>query len=88
MYPFKMLVLGLALAFENATKRKAKVTRDPDRERFRGRFVCLVEKVLPLTCDCATDLGQTFPYPQSPQRRGRYVYEWTRSGSRRRLEGS
>jgi hypothetical protein len=84
MYPFKMLILALALAFENATKRKAKVTYDPVNNQFKGLFLRLVETVLPLTRDCATELGQTFPHPQTPHQRGRYVLEWTRSGSRRR----
>ena len=87
MYPFKKLILGLALAFENATKRKAKVTYDPVSEQYKGLFLSLVEKVLPLTRDCATELGQTFPHPQTPQKRGRYVLEWTRSGSRKRIAG-
>ena len=87
MYPFKMLILGLVLAFENATKRKAKVIWNDEYGRYEGDFVRFVETVLPLTRDCASEMGQIFPYPKTPQQRGRYVYDWTRAGSRKLWRG-
>jgi hypothetical protein len=88
MYPFTMLILSLVLAFEAATERKARVTYDPVRKRYKGDFFRFVEKVLPLAPECAAQLGQNFPHPQTHEQRGRYVHEWTRSKSRRRTPGA
>jgi predicted HicB family RNase H-like nuclease len=75
---FTMLVLYLARAFENATKRKAKVTWNAHKDRFQGDFISLVEGVLPLAKELAEGSGLPFPYPNSRRSRGKYVYELTR----------
>jgi hypothetical protein len=75
-----MLVRGLAEAFELATGRAAKVTWNDTSNRYEGRFVNLVETVLPLALTCAEKFGWQIPCPGSQRARGKYIYEATRSG--------
>jgi len=77
MVAFRWLVLYLARAFAHATGRPAKVTSHPHRERFEGKFVNLVEEVLPLALRCCDPTAdQSMPCPASPKARGTRVNPW------------
>jgi hypothetical protein len=80
MLAFDTLIKGLARAYQNATGRAAKVTWDDYHKCYRGRFVNLVEAVLPAVCALA---GTTppIPIPQSAHARGKYIYDATRAGA-------
>ena len=82
--PFRLLVMYLAVAFRNATDRKAKVTWDDVKACYKGRFVNFVEAVLLLTKDWPARLDVTFSYPSTPRSRGRYIYNLTRAGAGKR----
>jgi hypothetical protein len=76
---FNMLMRTLALAFERATGRAAKVTVDP-RGKYGGDFVELVETMLPLTENCAKQFGWPVSFPKTTRARGKYIYDHTRAG--------
>jgi hypothetical protein len=76
---FRILVLYLGRAFENATNHKPKVTWNEHTDRFEGKFIRLVEAVLPLARKLAEGSRQPFPFPNSPRSRGKYIYELTRA---------
>jgi hypothetical protein len=80
MLGFGILVRSLARAFEGATGGPAKVTWSEHRETYEGRFVKLVETMLPLALRCAVKFGRPMPCPDSPRARGKYIYEATRAG--------
>jgi hypothetical protein len=80
MLEFQMLVRGLACAFEDFTGRPAKVTRNTYRRTYEGRFVALVESMLPLALTCTESFGWKMFHPGSKRARGKYIYEMTRSG--------
>jgi hypothetical protein len=83
MFAFSALVSGLKRAFENATRRKAKVTWHEHRERYEGKFLRLVEAVLPLALAVAGNPERPMRHPDSAQSRGKYVYEATRRNRKR-----
>jgi hypothetical protein len=80
MLEFAMLVRGLVEAFEMATGRAAKVTLNQHNNKYEGRFVNLVETMLPLAQTCAEKFRWQIPCPSSQRARGKYIYEATRSG--------
>ena len=82
--PFRLFFLYLAVAFQSATDQKAKVTWDDIKGCYKGRFVNFVEAVLSLTKDWPERLDVTFSYPSTPRKRGKYIYELTRAGARKR----
>jgi hypothetical protein len=82
--PFRLFVLYLAVAFENATHREAKVTWDDVKRCYKGKFVNFVEAVLSLTKDWPERLDATFSYPRTPRPRGQYIYNLTRAGAGKR----
>jgi hypothetical protein len=88
MIGFQELIEGLLLAFKRATGRDGKVTLHPaQRERdgyYGGRFLRLVEAVLPLVRDVTEHLGEPLEFPTSPQARAKYIYEMTRKGSKKK----
>ena len=82
--PFRLFVLYLAVAFQSAADRKAKVTWDDVKGCYKGPFVNFVEAVLSLTKDWPERLDVTFSYPSTPRKRGKYIYELTRAGAGKR----
>jgi hypothetical protein len=62
--PFRLFVLYLAVAFQNATHRKAKVTWDDVEGCYKGQFVNFVEAVLSLTKDWPARLDVTASTPK------------------------
>jgi hypothetical protein len=88
MLAWNTLVTGLKQAFEGATGRAAKATWSEYREQWEGRFVLLVEAVLPLANSLTGgDEKQPMNYPQTPFLRGNYIHRATRSrrGQKKRL---
>jgi hypothetical protein len=85
MVAFTALVAGLARAFKLATGKDAKVTRNPYEGRYGGRFITLVEAVLPLVRNLTEHLGASLRYPPTPLARGKFIYEQTRAGRDKRL---
>jgi hypothetical protein len=83
MVAFSALIRGLKRAFENATGLPAKVTKHPYREQFEGKFLQLVESVLPLALEVVGDSHGRMPYPESPRARGKYVHEATKAKRKR-----
>jgi hypothetical protein len=82
--PFRLFVLYLAVAFQNATHRKAKVTWDDVKRCYKGRFINFVERVLSLMKGWPERLDGKFSYPSSPRSRGKYIYDLTRAGAGKR----
>lgn len=82
MLAFNMLIKRLAAAFEHATGRAAKVTWNEHRKEYGGKFLSLVEAVLPLVLECAESLGSRLPCPRSQRARGKYIFGITRAGRR------
>jgi hypothetical protein len=80
MVAFNALVRVLARAFKRATNKSAKATWDEHRRRFSGKFVSLVEAVLPLANQWAGTPGRQMRFPKSANMRGHYIYELTRRG--------
>jgi hypothetical protein len=80
MVAFDTLIRGLARAYQNATGRAAKVTWSQYDNCYQGRFVNLVEAVLPAVCELA---GTTPPMrcPESAHARGKFIYDATRAGA-------
>ena len=83
MVAFRMLVSGLARAFENATGRAAKVTWNQYRDRYEGDFVGLVESVFTTVLVLAPEM----PHPESALARGKYIYDSTRLGAKTTRSG-
>jgi hypothetical protein len=83
MLAFDTLIKWLARAYQNATGRAAKVTWNEHDNCYQGRFVSLVEAVLPVVCALA---GTTPPMrcPQSAGARGKFIYDATTSIETRR----
>jgi hypothetical protein len=84
MIAFHALIWGLKQAFEHATRRAAKVTWSEHQQRYGGRFLTLVEAVLPLALALSEDAGRPLRYPPSPEARGKYIFAMTRAGTRSR----
>jgi hypothetical protein len=78
MIAFQILVRRLAVAFQRTVGRAAKVTWNPHKQCYEGKFVKLVEAVLPIALECAERLGLKMPYPKTPRSRGKYIFEITR----------
>jgi hypothetical protein len=76
MLAFSFLIRDLAGAYQNATGRPAKVTWNAHRNCFEGRFVNLVEAVLPAVCALA-GTAPPIRIPKSPRARGKYIYDAT-----------
>jgi hypothetical protein len=76
MLAFRTLIKGLKRAFERATGSAAAVTWDPRRSRYEGKFVNLVEAVLPLAVPAA---GEERPMrcPAFAKARGKYIHKMT-----------
>jgi hypothetical protein len=77
MIAFEILVRRLAAIFEKFTGRAAKVTWNAYERRYDGKFVNLVEAVLPMTVECAKQLGTEMPYPRTHLARGKYIFKVT-----------
>jgi hypothetical protein len=77
MITFETLVKKLAVVFQRATGRAAKVTWNAYKKRHEGKFVNLVEAVLPIALECAERLGPKMPCPKTPLARGKYIFEIT-----------
>jgi hypothetical protein len=77
MQTFELLVRLLAAAFERTTGRKAKVTWNASRGRFEGKFVNLVETVLPIVRRCAEQFGQPLHCPSTARARGKHIVKVT-----------
>jgi hypothetical protein len=77
MIAFEILVKRLAAIFRRAIGRAAKVTWNAHKERYEGKFVNLVEAVLPIALECAERLGPGMPCPRTARARGKYIYEIT-----------
>jgi hypothetical protein len=70
---------GLVHVYEQATGHEAAVTRNSIDDSYKGSFLDLVGKVLPLACKIAeTVTGQTLSHPNSPREIGAHVNEVTR----------
>jgi hypothetical protein len=80
MLEFQMLVEGLDRAFQDLTGHQAKVTWNPYLKKYEGRFVDLVEVMLPLALTCTERFGWKMSHPGSKRARGKYIYEMTRLG--------
>jgi hypothetical protein len=78
MIAFEILVKRLAAAFRKAVGRDAKVTWNPHEQRFEGKFVKLVESVLPIALECAERFGCKMPCPRTDLARGKYIQKITR----------
>jgi hypothetical protein len=81
MLAFNALVRALARAYKRATNKPAKAAWDEYNKRFSGKFVSLVESVLPLAKRWAGTPERPILYPQSPKARGKYIHELTRRGA-------
>ena len=66
MIVFEILVRRLSAVFKGATGRAAKVTWNAHKERYEGKFVNLVEAVLPIAVECAERLGTEWPILEPP----------------------
>jgi hypothetical protein len=80
MVAFNTLVRILARAFKRATNKSAKATWDDRRGHFSGKFVSLVETVLPLAIRWAGPPERQMRFPKSAIMRGHYIYDLTRRG--------
>jgi hypothetical protein len=85
MVAFNALVTGLARAFQIATGRAAKVTRNSAEDTYGGPFLALVEAVLPLAEGLTNGLGISLRRPRSRLALGKYVSEQTRAGKKRHV---
>jgi hypothetical protein len=76
---------GLAHAYQPATGDDAKVTWNNHDERYEGRFLDLVEKVLRVASNIAgTVTERRLAYPKTEGARGRYIYDATRAGAKKK----
>jgi hypothetical protein len=80
MLAFGALVTGLADAFKIVTGRAAKVTWREIEGRYGGRFIELVEAVLPVAEDVTVHLGTPLRHPKTANLRGKFILEHTRAG--------
>src|SRR5271166_578227 len=80
MFAFRRLVVGLAREFESATGRAAKVTWSDFHKCYEGRFIDLVDNVLPIVLELAPNL----PHPRTARARGKYIHAVTRERRRKR----
>ena len=79
MIVFEILVRRLSAVFKGATGRAAKVTWNAHKERYEGKFVNLVEAVLPIAVERAERLGTEMAHLRTALARGKYILELTRS---------
>jgi hypothetical protein len=79
MIVFEILVRRLSAVFKGATGRAAKVTWNAHKERYEGKFVNLVEAVLPIAVERAERLGTDTAHLRTALARGKYILELTRS---------
>jgi hypothetical protein len=85
MMAFERLIVHLAQAFEHATGQIAGVTWNDVKRRFEGKFVALVEAVLPLALSYCKVCGSEMVCPESKSARGKFVSRITQAlRSRRR----
>jgi len=74
MLAFAVFISRLADLFERATGHEAKaVTYNPYSERVEGRFVALVEAVLPELARLAEHTGKRLEQPNSARARGAFI---------------
>jgi hypothetical protein len=78
MWGFTTLVIHLGFAYEEFAGRQAKASYRADRSLYGGKFLDCVEVLLPQIVRLLSARGVPFPYPQSKNARGRYIYEITR----------
>jgi hypothetical protein len=71
-FVFETLVLRLAAVYEQATGRKATVTRDPHGS-IGGVFPGFIEATLPKVLELSRASGRPFPHPNTKQARGEYI---------------
>jgi hypothetical protein len=83
MVAFGALIGGLKRAFESATGKPAKATWNAYRTKYEGKFLGLVEAVLPLALVVACHSQPPMRHPESAQARGKYIYEATRTKKKR-----
>jgi hypothetical protein len=80
MVAFNALVGVLARAFKRATNKEARVTWNDDTRLYSGKFLSLVEAVLPWAAHWAGTPERPIVYPNSLNGRGKRIYELTRRG--------
>jgi hypothetical protein len=73
MIAFQMLVKRLGAVFQKAVGRAAKVTWNSYKQLYEGKFVKLVEAVLPIALQCTEVFGSKMPCPKTAQARGKYI---------------
>jgi hypothetical protein len=85
MLAFRVLVEGLAKAFEVGTGRKAKVSWNvaKDKDQWGGKFMELVEALLPLAKQLA-GTERPLRVPKNRDALGQYLHELTRAKTRNR----
>jgi hypothetical protein len=79
MIAFEILVNRLGAVFQRAVGRAAKVTWNPYKKRYEGKFVKLVEALLPIALECTEGLGSKMPCPKIARARGKYISQITGS---------
>jgi hypothetical protein len=79
MLTFRTLIAGLRRAFARAKGKNAGVTWNEHRKQFEGKFLKLVEAVLPLAMSFSSK-ERPMRIPKTSNARGKYVYEMTRRG--------
>jgi len=85
---FRVLVLGLARAFEHGSGRRATVTRNPIDDTYSGDFLELVRAVAPLAANlAAVGGGPPLDCPGSTSALGAYVASVTSTRSREKPSG-
>jgi hypothetical protein len=87
MLAFDTLIEWLSVAYQNATGRAAKVTWNEHDNCYKGRFVNLVEAVLPAVCALA-GTAPPIRIPKSARARGKFIYDATRAGAGKKERGS
>jgi hypothetical protein len=74
MTPFRVLIELLAGSFKSATGHPATVTYDPHGERYGGRFIRLLEMLLPtIEALALATSGRPFNQPKTYYARGKMV---------------
>jgi hypothetical protein len=79
MLEFSLLITHMATVFQRHTGRAAKVTWNAHHEKYEGKFLALMEEVLPSVLKCSESLGSTMRCPSAPRARGKYIYDATRT---------
>jgi hypothetical protein len=84
---FTQLVKGLAVAYQQATGRAAKVTWNYTDDCFEGPFLSLVEATLPVARKLADAAGKPLPIPATEGALRQYVHDVTgpTAGKRKRV---